>query len=63
MTWKYTAKFVWKGLGTWENEFEKTYGEVTAKTKKEAKKKAEIAAAKAFSSMWKLHSITVKEKL
>jgi len=63
MTWKYTAKFVWAGIGAWDKEFEKTYGEVSAKSKKEAEKKARVDAEKAFSGMWKLHSIKVKEKL
>lgn len=63
MTWKYTAKFKWAGMGSWDKEFEKTHGEVSAKTKAEAKKKAIDDAEKAFSPMWKLHSITVTEKL
>jgi len=62
MTWKYTAKFKYAGIGTWDKEFEKAYGEVSAKTKKEAKAKAEKDASKAFSSMWKLDSIKVKKK-
>ena len=63
MIWKYSAKFTWAGIGAWEREIEKTSGEVSAKTKKEAKIKAIADAEKAFSSMWKLHSIIVKEKL
>jgi len=63
VTWKYSAKFAYAGIGAWHKEFETTHGEVSAKTKKEAKKKATVDAEKAFSSMWRLHSIKVTEKL